>query len=138
MIPADWSRHHARHTPTAMNATLVLAEPVAAPGNPFETEGEQSYAAIWSGAARVQAILSPEENAAGGQRLAGRAYLVQLPFEAPPARPGHRITAQGDNDPALADLGPLWVIEVPRGSERFTRDLFCSDNQDDLPAAVAP
>ena len=46
----------------------------------------------------------------------------------------HVETAVNDVDLAGQDL---WVVDPQLGSERFTRDLVCSDNQTDAPSIAS-
>ena len=69
-----------------------------------------------------------------GQEVTVRGYLLQLD-ESDPTNPVPGDVAEGwtftvttcANDAALEDRD-LTVTDVQYGSERFTRDLICSDN----------
>lgn len=139
VIDPRWSTHHQGVAVRAMNATCTIGVPTGpAVYDPATDDTAQSYGVDYVGPCRVQ----PSLGAAGasnvaGQDLTGRSYLVQLAAQGQTAdiAPGARcriLTAANDAQLVGQDL---WVLDEQLASERFTRDLVCSDNQSDAKAA---
>lgn len=135
VIPDDWSAHHAGAAQGGMTATVD----VGLVGPPQYDEATDQTTATWTsdydGPARIQALNQVDRANQAGQSISGRGYLVQLPLEArsaalPPGRVVKVTTAP--HDPRLAGQR-LYVVDEQLGSEGFTRDLVCSDNQADVP-----
>ncbi|NUQ31327.1 MAG: hypothetical protein HOP99_00635 [Dermatophilaceae bacterium] len=133
VIPEGWSRHHAAAARGGMNATVTVGAQTGT------TQVDDDVVPTWSseydGPARIQAMNDAQQAVQAEQVVHGRAYLVQLDFDAHGITPGmrcHVTAAVNDVDLAGQDL---WVIDPQLGSERFTRDLVCSDNQTDAPSA---
>jgi hypothetical protein len=135
VIPDDWSAHHAAAAAGAMTATVDVGLPGVPVYDPATDDTTATWASDYAGPARIQPLNQADRADVAGQTLAGRAYLVQLPLEARPATlpPGRivKVTAAA-HDPRLAGQR-LYVIDEQFGSEGFTRDLVCSDNQADVP-----
>jgi len=132
VIPEAWSRHHAPAARGGMNATVTVG---ALTGT---TDVDDDVIPTWSdeytGPARIQALNDAQQGEQAGQNMTGRAYLVQLDFDAHGITTGmrcHVTAAVNDIDLAGQDL---WVLDPQLGSERFTRDIVCSDNHTDAPA----
>jgi hypothetical protein len=142
VIGEGWSRHHAAAAAGGMNATVTVGIPDGEPQYDPETDDtRQPYTTDYDGPARIQAVGSERVADVAGQPVHGRLYLVQLDMEHPGADhpnvvlPGARVkVATAVNDARLVGRD-LWVIDPQLGSERFTRDLICSDNQTDVPSA---
>lgn len=142
VIPPGWSRHHAPVTRGGMNATVTVGiqsgEPVY---DPDTDDTRQPYTADYDGPARIQANSNEQTSEVAGQQVHGRIYLVQLDMTEPGsdhpnvARPGARVKVTACTNDTLLVGQDLWVIDPQLGSERFTRDLICSDNQTDAPSA---
>lgn len=131
VIPAGWSRHHAAAAAGGMNATVTAG--VQTGSEPQGDDVVPTWSDDYTGPARVQAIQSADQQDAAGQNITGRPYLVQLEFDAGEVVPGSRILVTAcANDPHLVGQA-LYVVDFQYGSERFTRDLVCSDNQTDAP-----
>lgn len=138
VIPLGWSQHHAPVAAGGMNATVTIGN--TRTGTTHDPETDETVA-TWSteydaGPARVQAVNQAQQGDAAGQQITGRAYLVQLDMNhtgADTITPGARVlvTAATNDTQLLGQV--LWVVDVQLGSERFTRDLVCSDNQSDAP-----
>lgn len=136
-VHEDWSAHHAPTAAGGMNAECVLLGPDipgAYDAATMTTAGTRGPAR-WAGPCRVQA--SASQAAVGdqaGQEVTVHDYLVQ--FDDRPTNPVPADVAQGwqvrvtacPNDATLVGR-PLDVADVARGSERFTRDLFCDANE---------
>jgi hypothetical protein len=108
VIPLTWSRHHTKTITSAMNAWVEVGE----------------------------AMNASTSTPVADQNLRGRSYLVQLDFDRATQEisPAMRVKVrEAPNDSALVGQD-LWVIDPQLGSERFTRDLVCSDNQTDAPS----
>jgi len=135
VIPDGWSAHHAAAAAGGMNATVDVGLEGPPVYDPATDDTTASWVSAYAGPARIQALNDATTGQQAGQSIAGRSYLIQLPFEARAAvlPPGRivRVTAAG-NDPRLAGQR-LYVIDEQLGSEGFTRDLVCSDNQADTP-----
>ena len=138
IIDTHWSAHHAAVVPTAFNATVSIGYPTGtATYDPETDDTTQDYSTDWEGYARIQALTGQRAVPTGGQILAGIPYLVQLPAAAPVVVRGARVkivTALNDSE-AVGD--ELWVVAALIGSERFARDLLCSDNATDAPSVDA-
>jgi hypothetical protein len=135
VIPEGWSRHHAAAARGGMNATVTVGAETGT--TTVDDDVIPTYSTEYDGPARVQALNDAQQAQQAAQVIHGRAYLVQLDFDAYGITPGMRChveTAVNDDDLIGQDL---WVVDPQLGSERFTRDLVCSDNQTDAPA-VAP
>lgn len=135
-IPTGWSRHHVAAATGGMNSTVTVGakdgSPVYQP--PPIDDTVQAWTDQYSGQSRIQARNSADNGDVANQNLSGRSYLVQLEFKASGITNGMRVkvlTAINDVDLVGQDL---WVIDPQLGSERFTRDLICSDNQMDVPS----
>lgn len=135
VIPVGWSQHHAPVARGGMNATVTIGTPTGERDYNAETdETTQAYSTDYEGPARVQALNDAQQRDLAGENVSGRAYLVQIDFDAARVRPGMRIrVTECVNDPFLVGED-LWVVDPQSGSERFTRDLIASDNQNDTPA----
>ena len=135
IIDPRWSAHHAAVVPTAFNATVTVGYPTGESTYDPETDDTtRTYSTVYEGAARIQALTGQRDVPLAGQVVAGIPYLVQLPAAAPLAVRGGRVkilTAPNDL-PAVGD--ELWVVAALLGSERFARDLLCSDNATDAPS----
>jgi hypothetical protein len=139
VVPKAWSKHHQGVAAGGMNAQVVIGTPEGPPVyDPDTDDTTQSWTQEYSGPARVQALNDAQLQDVAGQQVAGRTYLVQLDARLPGAdlvKEGMRVRVLAcDNDAALVHQ-VLWAIDVQMGSERFTRDVVCSDNQSDATAA---
>jgi len=139
VIPADWSRHHQTAAAGGMNATVTVGTPAGKPQyDPATDDTTQSWTQEYAGPARVQPLNDSRTEDVAGQQMTGRAYLAQLDARLPGAdavEAGMRVRVLTcDNDAALVHQ-VLWVVDMQMGSERFTRDLVCSDNQSDAPSS---
>lgn len=139
VIPLGWSRHHAPTATGGMNATVTIGVPTGSTYDPATDQTTATWSADYTGPARVQAFMRARGGEQAGQELIGRSYLVQLDFALEEAAvadlvPGARVkvlTATNDHRLVGQDL---WVVDVQSGSERFTRDLVCTDNETDTPS----
>ena len=138
VTPLGWSQHHAPVAAGGMNATVTIGNTrTGTTYDPATDETSDEWSTDYTaGPARVQAVNQAAPGDHAGQPVTGRTYLVQLDMRHTGADvivPGARVTVvDAVNDAQLVDQH-LWVVDVQRGSERFTRDLHCSDNQADLP-----
>jgi hypothetical protein len=136
VIGESWSRHHAAAARGGMNATITFGV-ADGPPTPSGDDMVQHFTSDYTGPARIQALgRGDRATAAAGQDVRGRIYLVQIDFDAYRPPPGARgkVTA-AVNDPGLVGED-LWVLDPQLGSERFTRDVICSDNQTDANSSV--
>jgi hypothetical protein len=136
VIPAGWSKHHQAAATGGMNATVTVGTRATSTYNPATDDTTVTWTQAYGGPARVQSFMRAQQHMLAGQQISGRPYLVQLVASDPGAdhlEPGMRVhvTAAG-NDPGLVGQD-LWVVDFQMGSERFTRDLICSDNEADAP-----
>lgn len=142
VVPAGWSRHHAPAAAGGMNATVTIGVPTGPPTyDPGTDNTTQPYSADYTGPARVQALNDTNTADAAGQNTVGRSYLVQLNMNVEDADtadivPGARCKVTSAVNDARMVGQDLWVTDVQYGSERFTRDLVCSDNQTDAPSTT--
>jgi hypothetical protein len=140
VIPTGWSAHHAPVAAGGMNATVTIGNTRTGTEHDPETDDTVD---TWSteydtGPARIQVINQAEQADAAGQQVTGRTYLVQLDKNhdgADEITPGARVVVDAAVNDAQLVAQVLWVVDVQMGSERFTRDLVCSDNQSDAPTA---
>ncbi|WP_163540834.1 DUF6093 family protein [Occultella kanbiaonis] len=141
IIPTGWSAHHQPALVTSMNAYCVISDPTrTVPGawnNETGTRGPDTpyvvYPAPGSDEAaapcRVQRLQSATDNMQAGQSVTERPYLVTIPADAPLIEQGYVVDfTAAINDPHLAG-GRVYVADVMSGSERFERDLVCTQNQ---------
>lgn len=146
VIPAGWSRHHQPVASGGMNAACVITDPARTipgawdnttgtygPSTPFVVLPTDTVDKDGGWPCRVQALTGERGAEQVGQDSSTRRYLVQLhdPNLAtlPDLEVGHVVTITGAiNDPHLVGLD-LTVEDVQHGSERFTRDVMCTHNQ---------
>lgn len=145
VIHPAWSRHHQPVASGGMNAACVITDPARStpggpidpvtgtypPPTPFYVVPAPEGADGWP--CRVQAVQGEQGTQQAGQVSTDRRYLVQLhdPDLAtlPDVEVGHVVTVTAaTNDPHLVGLH-LTVEDVQHGSERFTRDVVCTHNQ---------
>jgi hypothetical protein len=139
VIPTGWSSYHQPVAKGGMNATVTVGNTESAPQYNAE---EDDYTTTWSkeydqGPARVQELNDSRQADAAGQLVTGRTYLVQLDANhsgADVIKPGARVLVTAAVNDAQLVGQELWVVDVQLGSERFTRDLVCSDNETDTPS----
>lgn len=133
VIPAGWSAHHAPVAAGGMNATVTIGSRGEPQYDPDTDATTTPWTEDYTGPARIQALNDARRTDVAGEQVSGRAYLVQILFNAARITPGMRVhVTAASNDPHLAGED-LWVVDPQLGSERFTRDLVCSDNQADVP-----
>lgn len=137
VAPAAWSKHHRAAAAGGMNATVTVGTRGVSTYDPATDQTTVTWTQAYAGPARIQALTSAEQGDLVGQQVTGRPYLVQLDARIPGAdqvKPGMRVRCTAcDNDAALVGQD-LWIVDLQLGSERFTRDVVCSDNQSDAPA----
>lgn len=131
-VPRGWSKHHAPAARGAMNATVTVTDPRRATPGAFDPETGSRGAAtpfvVVAGAdARVQEIDASRAGNLGEQPVGVRLYLVQLPMTCPAVHLDYIVTVTACANDAHLVGRPLVVKDVQYGSERFTRDLVCSD-----------
>lgn len=132
-VPAGWSQHHAPVAAGGMNATVTIGERGEPDYDPVNDVTTTTWTNDYTGPARIQALNDAQQQDVAGQQISGRAYLVQVLFAAGRVAPGMRVHVTAcANDVQLVD-DDLWLVDVQHGSERFTRDLVCSDNEADTP-----
>lgn len=138
VIPADWSKHHQPAARGGMNAKVTIGnEQTGSTYDPATDNTTATWSDDYDGPARVQAFMRAVEGPLAGQQVVERRYLVQIDADAARITPGARVhVTKAVNDAHLVDE-ELWVVDVQMGSERFTRDLICSDNQADIPTEGA-
>lgn len=137
VVPDNWSQHHAPTAAGGMTAKVVIRNPNAATTtwNP-ETESQDSTPAtpVYDNAARVQAVDTVFQSTQATQDVTERRYLVQLLMDAPHIEQGWTVeVTECANDAdlvATTHARPMFIEDVQHGSERFTRDLVCTLNQD--------
>lgn len=137
VIPEHWSQHHAPVAAGGMNATVTVTDPNTATStwNPdTESQDWTPGPAVYDGPGRVQAIDTASETTQATQDVTERRYLIQLLKDAPHIEQGWTVqVTQCANDTDLVAVvlaRPMAVKDVQHGSERFTRDLICTLNQD--------
>lgn len=135
IIPTGWSSYHGRVIPTSMNASVTVGAPEGDPV-PVGDDFEQQYSDEYTGPARIQALNDSQVSDSAGQAISGRSYLVQLDMglAVNEIRPGMRVKVTAAVNDAQLVGQDLWVLDPQFGSERFTRDVVCSDNQTDVPS----
>lgn len=140
VIPTEWSKHHQAAAAGAMNARVSIGNPGPAVYDPATDQTDTTWSADYEGPARIQVHMRSKFATLAGQQISGRPYIVQLDAATTGAdhlEPGMRVhVTQADNDASLVGQH-LWIIDFQMGSERFARDLVCSDNESDIPSAGA-
>lgn len=131
VVPAGWSRHHAKAAQGGQNAQVRVHDPSRdTPGAFDPATGTRAAATpFWLTTApvtaRVQEIRSATQANLAQEAVAVRDYLIQLPMDHPAVQIGNVVvTTACVNDPSLLAVD-LVVQDVQYGSERFTRDLVC-------------
>lgn len=145
VIPKSWSQRHVSTARGGMNATVTIGTSSGPTYDPTSDGTTTTWSTDYDGPARIQAFMRARPANAGEQQLVGRSYLVQIDSDtlararsagSASLRPRMRVhVTSAINDADLVGQS-LWVIDVQLGSERFTRDLICSDNESDLPLAL--
>lgn len=145
VVPEGWSRHHQPIATGGMNALCVVTDPArVTPGGPLDPETgtyppSTPYYVVpaptgkdgWP--CRVQALTSDQDSEQAGQDSTTRSYLIQLDdpdlSTLPDLEVGYvvEVTA-ATNDQHLVGLD-LTIRDVQHGSERFTRDVVATHNQ---------
>lgn len=139
VIPADWGASHAPVVTRAMRARVALRKPGTIPGG-WDEALQQTVATphptYWAGTARVQALSGEAAVVVDADDVEQVAdFLVQVPYDAPASiAAGDLLTVVAPMPPDVAadatdpaQVGSVWQVTTVRtGSERFTRDLYCS------------
>lgn len=138
VIPEGWSRHHQKPATGGMNASCRVTDPARSVPGVFDPATGQRGASsphvvIDAAACRVQALRGGDAAEQAAQPTARRDYLIQLDDAGldtlTTIEAGYVVTILASvNDPHLVGRG-LEVVDVQYGSERFTRDVVCRDNQ---------
>lgn len=147
-VPEGWSRHHAPVASGGMNAACFITDPARStpggwnddtgtydPPTPHYVVPAPEGADGWP--CRVQALQSEQDTEQAGQASTVRPYLVQLHdpdlTTLADVEVGHviEITAAVNDAHLIGER--LTVTDVQHGSERFTRDLVASHNQQPRP-----
>lgn len=138
VIPEDWSTHHAPVAAGGMNALCQIFDP-AGYARGWDEGTEQSTivrgAPAYDGPCRVQQL----NQADGGEQAAQidvttHEYLVQLQYVTAHLEQGWDVvvtSAVNDADlVAWTAARPMVISDFQHGSERFTRDIVCTLNED--------
>lgn len=134
-IPTGWSRHHAKAAAGGMNATVKVG--VKTGEDTSNDDVVPTFSTDYDGPARIQAINDARVTDKAGEEVRGRLYLVQLYMDAEGSdhpnvtTVGARVHVESAINDARLVGQDLWVVDPQLGSERFTRDLMCTDNQTD-------
>jgi len=132
VIPLRWSRYHALVAVGGMNAKCRIYNPdLDESGWDAATESGtlQRGAAVYDGPCRIQAVRSEAGTVQADESVTSRQYLVQVLFEAPDVEEKWQVVPYAVINDAHLEGIPLTVNDVQHGSERFTRDLVCTHNQ---------
>lgn len=142
VVPEGWSRHHQPVATGGMNATCVVTDPdQSTPGGWNDDTGTYDpptpFIVVAETRCRIQAIQSDQDTEQAGQDSTTREYLVQLDdpdlSTLPDIEVGHVIEITTAINDAHLVGERLTVTDVQHGSERFTRDLVASHNQQTRP-----
>jgi len=132
VIPPAWEADHAVVAAKTFTATVKIWPRATAPDikDDLSYDDAGSPSPVYVGGARIQ-VLSGGRDAAnqmiGDQAVSSVAYLVAIDREAAPIRRGYVVEVVTSNDATLQDGRRLAVERVDRGSLRFERDLYCTD-----------
>lgn len=133
-VPTGWSQHHQGTAEGGMNAQVTIGTRGTNVYDPATDTTTVTWSQEYAGPARVQSFMRAQLHVLAGQQITGRPYLVQVKANAARIETGMRVhVTTAVNDAQLVGED-LWVIDAQYGSERFTRDLICSDNESDIPA----
>lgn len=136
LIPPGWQ---ARHSDALAGARTAAVELWSGPADGDQewtfspelgTEARNHGTLLSSPTARIQRLLTEQEQASGEQDVTTRRYLVALPQSATVTL-GNRIKVIDSGDPLL-DGRYLSVVDVQGGSLRFERHLIAIDNLEAL------
>lgn len=132
MIPAGWSARHAAVLPTSFNAAVTIGTRQGdATYDPGTDDTSAAYSVDHAGGARIQHLTGTHPAELSGQHVTGMTYLVEVAASCPAIPRGARVlVTAAPNDPSLVGR-ELWVIASARGSEMFTRSVFCSTAEAD-------
>lgn len=128
-VPAGWSTHHAPVAAGGMNGKVRIYDPATAtPGWDDATESAtlDRGVAVYDGPCRIQAQDDARSVVQADDPESVRGYLIQVLFDAPDVEQGWTaVPYEVLNDPSL-NGAEMVVGDVEHGTERFTRDLFCT------------
>lgn len=135
IIPTGWSQHHARHMPTAMNATVTILDPTSSthpgPVDPDTGERPPATPTVVRGDVPARVVMRGVDGATatqGADQVPYREYVVQLPQDVTVDVETHEIRVDTIRDrPDDTLIGrTLYPVHAAEGSERFVRDLICT------------
>ncbi|MGG5257463.1 DUF6093 family protein [Phycicoccus avicenniae] len=129
VVPADWSRHHARAAAGGMNGRCRIYDPTTETtgwDDATESRTLERGLPVYADACRIQALVDVRTEVQADEEVGRRRYLVQLLFDAPPLEKGWVLVPYGcTNDPQL-EGAELVIDDIQLGTERFTRDIACT------------
>lgn len=136
VIPTTWGRDHAPVVTKAMRGTCQALPPgdgalVFDPTEKISKRGDVDP--TYDGPCRIQILNAQDQSAVvAEQAQITVGYLVTLSLLEPGAdeiTTAHRIKVTAtDEDPSLVGK-TLSITSLVRGTERFERDLFCTEDQ---------
>ena len=132
VVPTGWSKHHAPTAAGGMYARCRIYDPALdTRGWNEETESVtlQRGAPVYDGPCRIQAVQSAGQALQADEAVTHRDYLVQLVMDAPHLEDGWPVEPYDVVNDGELEQAQLLIVETQLGSERFTRDLICSHNQ---------
>ena len=145
MIHTRWSEHHQPAVTTSFNAAVTITDPTRTTSGVFDPDtgtwgppvphviagGPDDTNPDWQQGVpcRIQRMRSDQDVDQAGQNIPPRLYLIQLPADVPDIEVGHTATVTtAANDTHLVGED-LVATDIQHGSERFTRDVVWSHNQ---------
>lgn len=132
VVPNYWEEYH---EPVAAGTRTIAVDIYAgpAPGEPNQNwdpvarvDRPNHGTWLYQTSARIQRLITGQEEPAGGREATSQRYLVTLHRDRAPSLL-NRIRVIPGGDPLL-DGKYLSIIDVQGGSLRWERDLICLDN----------
>lgn len=133
VIHADWSQHHQPVAEGTFTAVCRIENPGV--GTSWDSDTESTIPNPPTVIAddvpcRVQSLMQATAVQQAGQQVSERRYLIPVPADTPEVPEGaHVVITAAPNDLPMVGRR-FYVADVQYGSERFERDLVCTDNLD--------
>lgn len=134
VIPKDWETSHAVVAAKSMTATIKFYPPITDGSTPvmnddFTYQPGPEIQPVYDGAARIQVLNGQEtQTLVADQDSVTTGYLVVIDRDADGIPLGAIGVIQTVSDPTLIGTRTLIVRKIARGSLRFERDLWCTDD----------
>ena len=131
VIPTNWERDHAPVVAKTLTAKCKIWAPASTPSIKADLSYDPPAGAtpLYDGACRIQVLNNVAmDRLFGDEYQSQTGYLVVIDREEDDVARGGVVEVYRCSDPTLLEDGRrLVVAKVDRGSLRFERDLYCTD-----------